>query len=100
MKFQLPSCISVIVTAVGTIGRVMLMNFNVAFSLSLVLSSQPPDEPLWIDVLCHLITLLHDVVMGSSRGQRVGAKSSWAVEQDRCKQKRFTGKREASLEQD
>ena len=36
-----------IVTAVGTIGRVMLMNFNVAFYLSLVLSSHPPDEPLW-----------------------------------------------------
>ena len=47
MKFQLPSFISFIVTAVGMIGRVGLVNFNVIFSLSLVLSFHPPDEPLW-----------------------------------------------------
>ena len=46
MKFQLPSFISFIVTAAGMIGRVGLVNFNVTFYLSLVLSSHPPDEPL------------------------------------------------------
>ena len=46
MKLQLLSLISFIVTAVGMIGRVGLVNFNVTFSLSLVLSSHPPDEPL------------------------------------------------------
>ena len=46
MKFQLSSFVSFIVTAIGMIGRVGLVNFNVTFSLSLVLSSHPPDEPL------------------------------------------------------
>ena len=46
MKLQLPSFISFIVTAVGMIGRVGLVNFNITFSLSLVLSSHSPDEPL------------------------------------------------------
>ena len=46
VKLQLPSSISFFVTAVGMIERVGLMNFNVTFNLSLVLSSQPPDEPL------------------------------------------------------
>ena len=50
MKFQLPSFISFIVTTVGMIGRVGLVNFIVIFYLSLVLSSHPPDEPLWICV--------------------------------------------------
>ena len=47
MKFQLPSFIRFIVMVVGMIGRVGLVNFNVTFYLSLVLSSHPPDEPLW-----------------------------------------------------
>ena len=47
VKLKLPSFISFIVKAVGMIGRVGLVNFNVTFSLSLVLSSHPPDEPLW-----------------------------------------------------
>ena len=42
--------VSFIVTADGTIGRVIMMNFNVTFSLSLVLSSHPPDEPLCLRV--------------------------------------------------
>ena len=46
MKFQLPSFVSLIVVAVGMIGRIGLVNFNVTFSLSLVLSSHSPDEPL------------------------------------------------------
>ena len=46
VKFQLPSFDNFIVTAVGMLGRVGLVNFNVTFCLSLVLSSQPPDEPL------------------------------------------------------
>ena len=32
--------------AVSMIGRVGLVNFNITFSLSLVLCSNPPDEPL------------------------------------------------------
>ena len=46
VKLQHPSFISFIVRAVGMTGRVELMNFNVTFSQSLVLSSHPPDEPL------------------------------------------------------
>ena len=44
-KYLASSFIIFNVVAVGTIGRVMLMSFNVAFCLSLVLSSDPPDEP-------------------------------------------------------
>ena len=50
MKFQLPSFIDFIVMAVGMIGRVGQVNFNVMFSLSLVLSSDPPDETLCQEV--------------------------------------------------
>ena len=49
VKIPLPSFISFIVRAVGMIGRVWLVNFNVTFYLSLVLSSHPPDESL----CCH-----------------------------------------------
>ena len=47
VKLQLSSFISFIVTAVGMIGRIGLVNFNVTFPLSLVLYSHPPNEPLW-----------------------------------------------------
>ena len=46
VKFELPSFFNFIVTAVGMIGRVGLGNFNVTFSLTLVLDSHPPNEPL------------------------------------------------------
>ena len=39
------------------IGRVGLVNFNVTFSLSLVLSSHPPDEPLCRQEVLECITV-------------------------------------------
>ena len=48
VQFQLPSFVSFIVIAVGMIGRVGLVNFNITFSLSLVLYSHPPNELLWV----------------------------------------------------
>ena len=54
VKFQLPSFLSIIVRAVGMVGRIGLVNSNVTFSLSLVLSSHPPDEPL-----CPVLTREH-----------------------------------------
>ena len=49
VKLQLASFIRFIVTAVGTLESVGLVNFNVTFSLTLVLSSHPPDEPLCVE---------------------------------------------------
>ena len=76
MKFQLPSFISFIVTAIGMIERVGLVNFNVIFYLSLVLSSHPPDEPLCMQPFLYKLNIVDNLPLEGAMKKIVNQFSS------------------------